>query len=143
LISKTRNRTSFEEDIAYGLYFLGRSFRNTSKALSSRIIKGVMLQYGNGSKDTDRPKRIIYKRRKISKFIIDEIQIRVGNKYFWIWIAIEPKERLILDIYLSSAERNMFVAQNFIRNLVNKYGKHPVSTDGMVLGIRMLVNSSN
>jgi putative transposase len=24
----------------------------------------------------------------------------------------------------------MFVAQNFIRNLVNKYGKHPVSTDG-------------
>ena len=24
----------------------------------------------------------------------------------------------------------MFVAQNFIRNLVNKYGKHTVSTDG-------------
>jgi hypothetical protein len=40
LISKTRNRTSFE-DIAYGLYlyFLGLSFRNASKALSLREYK--------------------------------------------------------------------------------------------------------
>jgi hypothetical protein len=39
-----------------------------------------MLQYGNGSK-VQRPKRISYKRRrKISEFIIDETQIRVGNK---------------------------------------------------------------
>jgi hypothetical protein len=64
LISKTRNRTSFE-DIAYGLYlyFLGLSFRNASKALSSRIIKGVMLQYGTGSKDTD-PKELSIKGEK-------------------------------------------------------------------------------
>ena len=46
-----------------------------------------------------------------------------------LWVAIEFTNKSILDIYLS-AERNMFVAQNFIRNLVNKYGKHPVSTDG-------------
>jgi transposase-like protein len=59
-----------------------------------------MLQYGNGSK-VQRPKRISYKRRrKISEFIIDETQIRVGNKYFWIWIAaIEPTEKSILDIF--------------------------------------------
>jgi hypothetical protein len=31
-----------------------------------------MLQYGNGSKDTDRPKRISHKRRNISEFIIDD-----------------------------------------------------------------------
>ena len=50
-----------------------------------------MLQYGgNGSKDTDRPKRISHKRRNISEFIIDETQIKVGQDYFWIWIAIEP-----------------------------------------------------
>jgi transposase-like protein len=60
-----------------------------------------MLQYGNGSK-VQRPKRISYKRRrKISEFIIDETQIRVGNKYFWIWIAaIEPTEKSILDIFI-------------------------------------------
>ena len=41
----------------------------------------------------------------------------------------ELSNKSILDIYLS-VKRNMFVAQNFIRNLVNKYGKHPVFTDG-------------
>ena len=63
LISKTRNRTSFE-DIAYGLYlyFLdGLSFRNASKALSLREYKkGSLLQYGNGSKDTE-PKELAIK----------------------------------------------------------------------------------
>ena len=44
-------------------YFLGLSFRNASKALSSRIIKGVMLQYGNGSKDTE-PKELAIKEKK-------------------------------------------------------------------------------
>ena len=58
------------------------------------------------------PKRIIYKRRKVSEFIIDETQIRVGNKHFWIWIAIEPTEKSILDVYLS-AQRNMFVVEKF------------------------------
>jgi putative transposase len=29
-----------------------------------------------------------------------------------------------------SKERNMFVAEHFISNLVKRYGEHPVSTDG-------------
>jgi hypothetical protein len=45
------------------LYFLGLSFRNASKALSSRIIKGVMLQYGTGSKGTD-PKELAIKEER-------------------------------------------------------------------------------
>ena len=44
-------------------YFLGLSFRNASKALSSRIIKGVMLQYGTGSKGTD-PKELAIKEER-------------------------------------------------------------------------------
>jgi putative transposase len=113
LISKTRTRTSFE-DIAYGLYFLyflGLSFRNASKALSSRIIKRSHVAIWKWVQRYN-PKRIIYKRRKVSEFIINETQIRVGNKHFWIWIAIEPTEKSILDVYLS-AERNMFVVEKF------------------------------
>jgi transposase-like protein len=49
-------------------------------------------------------KRISYKRRKISESIIDETQIRVENKYFWVWIAIEPTEKSILDVSLSAEE---------------------------------------
>jgi hypothetical protein len=30
----------------------------------------------------------------------------------------------------TKAERNMFIAERFIQGLVNKYGKHPISTDG-------------
>ena len=36
---------------------------------------------------------------------------------------------VLLGIYISN-ERNMFVAENFIRSLVDKYGKHTVYTDG-------------
>jgi putative transposase len=35
----------------------------------------------------------------------------------------------VLGIYISE-ERNMFVAEKFIRSLVDKYGKHTVYTDG-------------
>jgi putative transposase len=35
----------------------------------------------------------------------------------------------VLGIYISE-ERNMFVAEKFIRSLVEKYGKHTVYSDG-------------
>ncbi|HYJ01198.1 MAG TPA: hypothetical protein VEW92_03195 [Nitrososphaeraceae archaeon] len=35
----------------------------------------------------------------------------------------------MLEIYISE-ERNMFVAEKFIRSLVSKYGKHAVYSDG-------------
>jgi transposase-like protein len=90
------------------LYFLdGFSFTNASKALSLREYKKGshvaiwkwVQRYG--------AKRISYKRRrKISEFIIDETQIRVGNKYFWIWIAaIEPTEKSILDIFIFQQQK--------------------------------------
>ncbi|HYJ03299.1 MAG TPA: hypothetical protein VEW92_13900 [Nitrososphaeraceae archaeon] len=42
---------------------------------------------------------------------------------------MEPVHKTILGIQISN-ERNMFVAENFIRSLVDKYGKHTVYTDG-------------
>src|SRR5215211_2612780 len=76
-----------------------------------------------------KPERISFKRRKISKFIIDETQIKVGQDYFWIWVAIEPIDKVILGTYVS-LERNMLIAEEFLHSMINKYGKHPVSTDG-------------
>jgi putative transposase len=104
------------------LYFLdGLSFRNASKALSLREYKKGshvaiwkwVQRYG--------AKRISYKRRrKISEFIIDETQIRVENKYFWIWIAaIEPTEKSILDI-LSFISRKKHVCCREISKLIGK-----------------------
>jgi putative transposase len=53
----------------------------------------------------------------------------VGSEYVWLWVAIEPAEKTILGIRIS-IERNMLVAEQFIKSLIRKYGKHPVSTDG-------------
>jgi putative transposase len=44
-------------------------------------------------------------------------------------VCIEPIHRSVLGIYISE-ERNMLVAEKFIRSLVEKYGKHIVYTDG-------------
>jgi putative transposase len=71
----------------------------------------------------------IYKRKRVSAFIIDETVIHVGSQHFWLWICIEPLHKSVLGIYISE-ERNMFVAEKFIRSLVENYGKQDVYTDG-------------
>jgi putative transposase len=43
-----------------------------------------------------KPERTFYKRRKVSEFIIDETQIKIGENYFWIWVAIEPDNKASL-----------------------------------------------
>jgi putative transposase len=109
------------------LYFLGLNLRNTSKALvifgdkkrSYVSIWNWIQRLGSYT---------IYKRKRISAFIIDETVIRIGNQHFWLWLCIEPIHRSVLGTYISE-ERNMLVAEKFIRSLVEKYGKYTVYTD--------------
>ena len=111
------------------LYFLGLSLRNTSRALEpfkdeNRSYVSVwnwIQRFGTC--------QIYNKRKRVAAFIIDETIIQIGNNHFWLWICVEPVYRSVLGIYISE-ERNMFVAENFIRSLVEKYGKHTVYTDG-------------
>ena len=55
--------------------------------------------------------------------------IHIGSQHFWLWICIEPIDKSVLGIYISE-ERNMLVAEKFIRTLVENYGKHTVYSDG-------------
>ena len=112
------------------MYFLGLSYRKAEKALSSRIKKKRSHVAVWKWVQKYKPERIFTKRKRIFEFIIDETQLKVGNNYFWIWIAIESSDRTVLDVRISAAERNMFVAERFLSSLVQEYGKHPVSTDG-------------
>ena len=125
-----RNRTS-TIIVMYSLYlyFLGLSLRNMSNALepftdqkrSHVAIWNWIQRLGSCN--------IYSKRKRVSAFIIDETVIQIGRQHFWLWICIEPVHRTILGIHISN-ERNMFVAEKFIRSLVSKYGKHTVYTDG-------------
>ena len=105
------------------------SLRNTSKALdifndekrSHITVWNWIQRFGSCSN--------LQQRKRVSAFIIDETIIQIGNQHFWLWIAIEPLHKSILGINISN-ERNMFVAENFIRSLVDKYGRHIIYTDG-------------
>ena len=111
------------------LYFLGLSLRNTSKALI--IFKDdkrrSYVSVWNWIQRFDSCN--IYKRKRVSAFIIDETVIQGGSQHFWLWFCIEPIHSSVLGIYISE-ERNMLVAEKFIRSLLSKYGKHTVYTDG-------------
>ena len=51
--------------------------------------------------------------------------LKVGSEYIWLWIAIEPENKQILALYVSK-ERNMFVAEHFLSDVVHNYGIHSV-----------------
>ena len=110
------------------LYFLGLSLRNTSKALvifrdeNKRSYVSVwnwIQRFGSLQ---------IYKRKRVTAFIVDETIIQIGSQHFWLWFCIEPIHSSVLGIYISE-ERNMLVAEKFLRSLVEKYGRHTVYTD--------------
>lgn len=128
-----RQRTK-PKDIAYSLYlcFLGLSYRSTAKALDRFVERSHVSIWKWIQKY--KPKRILTKRKKIDEFIIDETLIKIGSKYVWLWIAIESKNRQILQIDISF-ERNMLIAERFLSSLIKKYGKHHISTDGVAVGI--------
>ena len=124
-----RNRTS-TVIVLYSLYlyFLGLSLRNTSKALepfndekrSYISVWNWIQRFGSYQ---------LYKRKRISAFIIDETGIQIGNKHFWLWICIEPVHKSVLGIHISQA-RNMLILSSFLESLVEKYGRHIVYSDG-------------
>ncbi len=106
------------------LYFLGLSLRSTSKALVIfRDEKRGYVPIWNWIQRFGSSCQIYNKRKRISAFVIDETVIQIGNRHYWLWIAIEPIHKTILGINISN-ERNMFVAENFIRSLVEKYGEN-------------------
>lgn len=128
MIKQVRKRTE-PKDIVYSLhlYFNGLSLRNTSKAISRFVtrshtaIRDWIQKY--------KPERLFHSKIETSEFIVDETQIKVGSELIWLWVAIESETKNILGISISK-ERNMFVAERFLLDIVKKYGHYPVSTDG-------------
>jgi putative transposase len=118
------------EYIGYGLYFYfsGLSLRRAAGRLSDCFIKRNPVSIWNWIQKY-KPQKITSKKKKISEYVIDETVIKVGQEYIWLWVAIEPKDREILAISISK-ERNMFVAEHFLSDVVDEYGPHPVYTDG-------------
>jgi putative transposase len=121
-----RERTR-PEAVLYGLYlyWMGLSLRHVADALDPFVKRGHVsiwkwIQLFG--------KNTLFHRRRVTAFLVDETYIRIGRYEAWVWIAIEPVHRYILGVYLSY-QRNIMVAEFFLRTLVKMYGKHVVYTD--------------
>ena len=55
--------------------------------------------------------------------------IKAGPELIWLWVVIESTNKQILSFHISK-ERNMFVAERILFQIINMYGKHQVSSDG-------------
>ena len=126
----TRNRTS-SNIIGYGLYlyFLGLSFRNTAKALS--FLKIAKISHVSIWKwiQKYRPWKHL-KKKKIKEYIIDETAIKAGSELIWLWVIIEPTYKEILSFDISKEAKYVCCTKRFLSQVINKYGLHPVSSDG-------------
>jgi putative transposase len=124
LVERERTSTELVMYVLY-LYFLGLSFRNTSKALEPFREKRIHVTVWNWVQRFN-PKIIYSRKRRVTAFVIDEamIQIDRGNEA-WLWMAIEPVRSTVLGVYLSR-HRNMLVAESFLRSLIEIYGRHIV-----------------
>ena len=119
--SKVRRSRASPKYVYYALTRL--SLRKTSERLSA-LIRRNHVSIWNWIQRY-KPKRIFQSRRRISEFIIDETFKEAGSDYVRLWIAIEPKDKMILDIRISP-ERSILVAEQFTQSLIRKYGKHDI-----------------
>ena len=105
----------------------GASTRDVAKAMFFYTwLREIMFQSGSGFRNITL-RRMSSKRKKIAEYIVDETLFKVGSELVWLWVAMESKNHQILALAISK-ERNMFVTERFLPNIVRDYGKHPVST---------------
>ena len=75
-----------------------------------------MFLFGTGFNDII-SQEISQKRKKVfSEFIIDETLLKVRNEFVWLWIAIEPIDKIILGIRISFGKNNTCCCNDFYKN---------------------------
>ena len=56
-------------------------------------------------------------RKEVSEYIVDETVIKAGSENIWLWVATEPENSQFLAQTISK-ERNMFIAERFLSDIV-------------------------
>ena len=128
-----RERTPYEI-IYYAVYlvFEGLSFRASARAIEpfvKRSHKSVWQWVQEIGRDRSFHRLFRLGRGRVKVFAMDETGIRIGRFEAFIFIAYEPFEERILGLYLAWNHSSIAV-ELFLKDLVRKYGKHQVWTDG-------------
>ena len=112
---------------ALKLYSSGLSLRKTSTILST-LIKRNHVSIWNWIQKY-KPEKILQNKKRITGIIVDETLLKASKQFVWVWIAIEESSKIILGIRISF-ERTILIAEHFLKDLIKRYGKHTISTDG-------------
>ncbi|MEM3727068.1 MAG: DDE-type integrase/transposase/recombinase [Candidatus Bathyarchaeia archaeon] len=70
-----------------------------------------------------------FKPKGVECILIDETQIKIGDKEAWVWLAFEPYRKAFLGFHISFI-RNSLSAWIFLKRLKRRYGFKPIYTDG-------------
>ena len=74
------------------------------------------------------PKKISSKKSKVLEYVIDETVIKICSELIWLWVAMDNKTKRILRLSISK-ERNMFVAERFVADLIKNHDKYPIAIE--------------
>ncbi len=114
------------------LVFEGLSFRacaRTIKPFVKRTHKAVWDWYQEIGSDESFHRLFRLGRERVSIFAIDETGITIAGMQAFMFIAYEPFEDRILGLHFSWTANSISV-EMFLKDLIKKYGKHAVWTDG-------------
>jgi putative transposase len=114
------------------LVFEGLSFRACARAIKpfvKRTHKAVWDWYQDIGSDERFHRMFRLGRERVSIFAIDETGITIAGMQAFMFVAYEPFEDRILGLYFSWTANSISV-EMFLNDLIKKYGRHPVWTDG-------------
>ncbi len=113
------------------LVFEGLSFRACSRAIQplvKRTHKAVWDWYQEIGRDASFHRLFRLRRERVKIFAIDETGVMAAGNQAFLFVAYEPFEKRILGLYFAWTPSSLSV-ELFLKDLVKKYGRHPVWTD--------------
>ncbi len=115
--------------VLYGVYlvFEGLSFRAASRALEVFTRRRHVSIWCWVQKLP--PLKGLFLARRVRCFLVDETMVKVRRMEGWVWVAYEPYQRRFLGLWFSWLRSSM-TAEAFLRQIIKRYGRHPVYTDG-------------
>jgi putative transposase len=128
-----RKRTPYEI-MYYAVYlvFEGLSFRACSRAVEPFVKRSHVAVWQwcqEIASDNQLHKLFRLGRERIKIFAIDETGVNVAGAEAYLFVAYEPFVNRILGLYFAWNPNSISV-EMFLKDLVRKYGRHQVWTDG-------------
>jgi putative transposase len=114
----------------YALYLVyeGLSFHSAARVIAPLAERSHVAVW-KWAQRVGSLKRLFKARRRARCFLVDETGVNVKGLEAWVWVAYEPHQRRLLALRFSWTRSNL-TALLFLKQLLKRYGHHPVYTDG-------------